>query len=212
MDGVPQTVTATCGLMTDMFRVLGRSLAAMVIIPMVSMAGCSGDENLVSQSVSTAGTATKDVFLRGTVRRDGKPVSRARIDVFVEDELEAAEAKVGDTLESFTAATAVTDDHGTYTLRLKADELPSKYFSPGGRNFLNFSIDVVSGKTLAIWSSTMYPEGQPAVWRTSAEATAADAVMRANFDLGTEKLTTIDSLDQKETGDLLVMRGPGNLR
>jgi hypothetical protein len=198
--------------MSDVFQVLRCGFAAVLIAAVLSVAGCSNDETGPSPSVRTAGTATKDVFLRGTVERDGKAVPGATLDVVVVDELKAVEAKVGDTMESFTAATAITDEEGSYTLRLKADDLPSKYFSPGGRDFLNFSINLVAGTTFATWSSTMYPEGQPAVWRTSEEAATADAVMRANFDLDTEKVMITDSLDQKETRGLFVMSAPNRVR
>jgi hypothetical protein len=192
--------------MSGMFLVRRRNFAAALILPLVSLVGCSTDEIRASPSVSTAGAATNDVFLHGTVKRNNKAVSGARLEVIVEDELKAQEAKVGDTVESFTAASAVSDEEGAFTLRLNADDLPSKYFGAGRRDFLNYGITVFADKTLATWYGTMYPEGQPAVWRSSDEAATADAVMRADFDLATEKVTTIDSFDQKETGGLAVMR------
>lgn len=195
-----------------MLRALGSRLASLLIVAVLSVAGCSSDETGPSTVVPTAGTATEDVFLHGTVKLDGKAIPGAKLEVVLEDELKNAEAEVGDTMETFTAAQAVTDEKGSYTLRLNAEELPSKYFSPGGRDFLNFSVELVAGETFARWGDTMYPEGQQSVWRTSDEAATADAVMRADFDLGREKVTIIDSFDQKETSGLFVMGAPNSLR
>lgn len=198
--------------MSGMLRAPGSRLASLLIVAVLSLAGCSSDETGPSTAVPTAGTATNDVLLHGTVKLDGKAIPGATLEVVLEDELKNAEAEVGDTMESFTAAKAITDEEGSFTLRLKAEELPSKYFSPGGRDFLNFSINLVAGKTFATWGDTLYPEGQPAVWRTSDDAATADAVMRADFDLGEEKVTIIDSFDQEDTSSLFVMDAPSSLR
>jgi hypothetical protein len=181
-------------------------LVAAALVAALSSTACTSDETRARPAVPTAGAATGDLFLRGTVHRDGKAVSGASVDLGLWDATEAAPAEIGDRAEMFSASKAITDDRGAFTLRLKADEVPSKYFEPGGRDVLNFEIHLVDGNTLGVWSSTMVPEGHPAVWRTSEDAAPADAVLRADFDLGTGRLTTIDSLDQKATDHLLVIR------
>ncbi len=189
-------------------------LQARVVVLLAScgllLSGCSDTDDVDrAKPVVTAGAKTGDLFLHGVIERNGKPVEGATFDVLLEPVEEMRNAEVGDVIRQFTASSATSDSDGSFALRLKADDLPSKYFE-SGRRFLNFSLNVVAGKEFAHWGSTLYPVGSPAVWRTTDEAVPADSAMKLELDIGKERHRVTDSFDQTEKGGLAVMRPPGS--
>lgn len=145
------------------------------------------------------------VFLTGTVTDDGKPVVDAEVSVRLRDERAEATAEVGDTIPMLTADETTTDESGEFTLRVDEGEVATNYFVGGqDRSLMNYELQVVTPSVWSTWSNTMYEND--GVWRSDAEAVAADQPVAYELDLGTKRITITDSFGESARHDVLVMK------
>ena len=189
---------------------MSRSVATtlLLVLALLGISACSRSDEPSSRAaaISTSGPSTKDLFVYGTVQRNGKPL-RAQVFVLLEDEAGTADAKVGDSIGMLTAAHAVTGADGRFAVRVDADRSPTKYFIGGrDRTGLNFELNVNAGREFVPWGGTAFTVGRGGVWRTDRTATAADAVLRVALDVGTRRRVVTDSFGQEEKSTAVVMR------
>lgn len=147
------------------------------------------------------------VFLTGTVTDEGTPVVDAEVSVQLRDERAEATAEVGDTIPLLTADETTTDESGEFTVRVDASEVATNYFVGGqDRSLMNYELQVTTPSVWSTWSNTMYEND--GVWRSDANAVAADQPVAYELDLGTKRITITDSFGESSRHDALVMKTP----
>jgi hypothetical protein len=154
--------------------------------------------------VATAGRTTGDLFVRGVVHRDGRPVKTAA--VLVSAMPEDLDVPAGSIVKTWRSREVRTASDGSFDVRIKPSQVPSEYFSPTTEH-LNFDLQVVDGDDFASWSWTLSPLDDGGTWRTLG-SDADGSVARADFDFGDKPTVVItDSAGQQEKHELPMGKG-----
>lgn len=186
---------------------LRSTLAFALLAVGLGLGGCSAGEDQATHPAVTAGKGTKDLFVYGTVKRNGKPVKGARLEVTLTPDAAFDHSKVGERVPVFAAGKATSGSDGSFVLRVDPDDLPTKFFGTA-RDLLNFALDVEAGADFATWNSTLWAVGNPKVWRTEQEAAPADAAYKLVLDLGTQRIQETDSYGDRTSAGLFVIPRP----
>ena len=142
-------------------------------------------------------------MVHGTITTHGKPLTGVKVWFQLWPE-NADDIKEGESVDMWDSTPVTTDADGRYALRLDPDELTSAYF---GGDFLNFDLNMYTDGKGATWGSTVSLV-QREVWRTDEQSLVGDPVLTMSADVGTSKITLVDSRGDRETGDLTMMAMP----
>ena len=142
-------------------------------------------------------------MVHGTITKHGKPLAGVKV-WFQLWPVNDGNIEEGEAIDMWDSTPVTTDGDGRYALRLDPDELTSAYF---GGDFLNFDLNMYTDGKGAMWASTVNLI-QHKVWRTYEQSLVGDPVLTMSADLGISKITLVDSMGDRETGDLPLMAMP----
>lgn len=179
---------------------MSRRFLAVLIIGALCLAACNDDapQERTARPLVTAGPDTASLFVHGVVTRGKDPVAGASVvyTLLPEDD----DTKPGGIVDTVESKPVKTDADGHYALTIDPDRLTSRYFSG---NYLNFDFAVYEGGTSASWGSTVWLVDDR-VWRSDEQALVGDPVLTMSLDLTKRKITTFNSLGERESHDLPV--------
>ncbi|MEV7396015.1 hypothetical protein [Aeromicrobium sp. NPDC092404] len=185
-------------------RLKARTIGLLLASATSLLAACGGEDK-PDKPVATAGPGTGTMVVQGIVKHEGEPLAGAKVWLTLWPD-DAGEVEEGGTVDTRDSKPITTDDRGHYALRLDPDTLTSAYFD--GES-LNFDITVFNKNKAASWGSTVWLVDRR-VWRSEA-ALVGDSVLRMNFDLGKESITTVDSRGDREAAELPIGDAPSVL-